>query len=324
MVKRIHKPSDEETMLLSKGPTKDIAMIRAKLNHLTMKWKPTSWLDTGFPDLNEVMGDRELGMAYSQVVEVSGLESQGKTALMAALSGIGQQEGADVLWGDLESSWRDKWMAQRGLDPSKVHLFQPYVGKFTFMRKGKLVHEKTSRLITAQELLQEVEDTAGLLYRRGSRKMIIVIDSIASMLVEGEAIAGLVGGSGLKSKQALPEFMGRLMRRWVGLAQSYGAILLFVNQLRQNPMQGYGDPWYTPGGNAVRFFSHVRVRVRRTKGSRIIKKGKVVGIKGLIKNMKNKIGGVEQSQVGFKLYFDGPLEFVSAKEVENADGTKSE
>jgi hypothetical protein len=63
----------------------------------------------------------------------------------------------------------------------------------------------------------------------------------------------------------------------------------------------------------------VRVRLRRTKGGKIVRKGKVVGIQGVIQNLKNKVGGYEGSSIGFRLLFDGPIEFVPVEELEDQD-----
>ncbi len=307
------KSVEEKVKKVRKSALSEVDKIRAKLGHLTLDWQPNAWLDTGFPDLNEVLGHRDLGVCFGRIIEISGLPSQGKTALAMTLAALGQRDEAEVLWGDLESSWFDEWAKIRGLDPTRTHLFQPYVGRF-----GK---EKKPRLITAQELLEEMEETAGVLHEKGAKKIIMVVDSIASMLVDAEASGGLSNAT-LHTKMALPVFMGSLLRRWVGLAQAHNILILFVNQLRQNPMQKFGDPWYTPGGNAPSFYCHVRCRVRRVKGSRIIQKNKVLGIKGLIKNVKNKVGGAENSAVGFKLFFKAPIEFVSVKEIEETESVE--
>src|SRR6185369_4100302 len=111
-----------------------------------------------------------------------------------------------------------------------------------------------------------------------------------------------------------------LFRRWVGLAQSYNALILTTNQLRQSPNVKFGSPWYSPVGNAVPFYSHIRTRVMRTAGSKIVNKGKTVGIKGVMTAVKNKTGGLEGSEVGYRIMFDGSIEFVNAKEVKKKEG----
>jgi recombination protein RecA len=282
--------------------------IRKKLGHLTMEWQENSWLDTGVPDLNQVLGHRERGIPYGRIMEVSGLESQGKTALVLSLAALAQRDDAGIVWADFENSFDEQWAVQRGLDPASASLvlIQPYVGTFS--------GEKEPRMATAQEICAEAEMSLAVL-RKKHKKLLLAIDSIPSMLTDGEAVAGLEGHN-MRISMDLPMFLSRLMRRWVGLAQSQNALVILVNQLRQSPATRYGDPWYTPGGNAVRFYSHIRVRLRRAKGGRLLKKGKQVGIQGIITNHKNKAGGLERSTVGYKLLFDGPIQFVSASSLE--------
>lgn len=288
--------------------TSEVDQIRAKLGHLTMQWEPTAWLDTGSPDVNDVLGSQAHGIPYGRIMEVYGMESNGKTALALSLCALAQQDGATIHWGDFESSFDPEWAAKRGLDASKVRVFQPYVGKF----EG----EKEMRLSTAQELCQEIEASVA---SRKTNKQIIVVDSVTSMLVEGEATAGLTGRN-LRSSMSHPVFLGALLRRWVGLSQSYSALIILINQLRQNPMQMFGSPWYTPGGNAPRFYSHVRVKLHRVKGGKMMHGGKMIGVKGIITCVKNKVGGTEGAEIGYKMLFDGPIQFLSVKDLKKESG----
>jgi RecA/RadA recombinase len=210
-----------------------------------------------------------------------------------------------------------------GLDHDKLILIQPYVGRFEEVVAEKYGKNKTKvsnpRLSTGVELCVEMEKAMSVSHKKFDR-MFVILDSVASILTEGEAAAGLDGAS-MRTNLDLPMFMGRLLRRWVGMAQVYNAAIILVNQMRQNPMKRFGDTWYTPGGNAPSFYSHVRLKVARIKGSKIISAGKVIGIQGTILAKKNKTGGLEGSEVGYKLMFSGPVQFVPAKQIkkEKAD-----
>jgi len=210
----------------------------------------------------------------------------------------------------------------RGLDPSLLMLVQPYIGQFeesvkdNFGNKKKRISEP--RLSTGTELCSEIEQCANAIHKRHDC-MVIVVDSLASILTDDEAAAG-IEGQNMKTSMSLPVFLGKLFRRWVGLAQSYNALILTTNQLRQSPNVKFGSPWYSPGGNAVPFYSHIRTRVMRTAGSKIVNKGKTVGIKGVMTAVKNKTGGLEGSEVGYRIMFDGSIEFVNAKEVKKKEG----
>ena len=323
---------------------KDLAAIRKKLGHMTMAWKPTEWLDTGIPDLNNVLGHPEKGIPYGRMLEISGWESSGKTALTMAIAALAQQNGAQVIWGDVENSFEAEWAIQRGfakcphcngtrlyngsdcghceyegastgIDFNSLILIRPYVGNFG--------SESESRLTTAQELCCEIEEAIKM--KRKRTKSIVVLDSIAALLTAGEADVDLSGTDrkgknvgGMRTSMALPLFMSRLLKRWVGLAQVHNALIVLINQLREGPT-AFGDPSYTPGGNAARFYSHIRVRVHRVAGSKIIDKGKVIGIKGAIVCKKNKTGGTEAAEIGYRLMYKGAIEFVPVSEVKKKE-----
>ncbi len=323
---------------------KRLQQIRAALGHMTMKWKPTAWLDTGIPDLNEALGDRDFGIPFGKIIEIFGWESQGKSTIVMALAALAQLAGAFIVWIDLENSFMPKWALQRGfapcpkckgeagrkngiacttcggsleeslsptrgLDTDKLLLIQPYVGQFTaYGKDGKPLKKKEERLTYGQELLEEAE--LGMSLPEHSKR-VVVIDSVSAVLPEGEQKAGL-SNANMRSDMELSKLMGRVLRRWAGLAQVHNALIVLVNQLREGG-PGYGGE-KTPGGAAPKFYAHSRAKVRRTKGSRIIDKGKVIGIVGLLQAVKNKSGGDEGMAIGYRIMKKGSLEFIAAKE----------
>ena len=229
----------------------DLQKIRKSLKHLSTEWTPSLWLDTGVPDLNQVLGHRDRGIPYGRILEISGMESQGKTALGMSLAAAAQQDGAAIIWEDLETSFDSEWAIMRGIaacpkckgtghtvsavpgelgvgcaacggnpkktiaeklqegrgsgmDESKLTVIQPYVGTFG--------DEKEPRLTSAQELCAETEAIMEMRHKKFDR-MVVILDSVASLLTETEAAAGLEN-AGLPSNMALPVFMGKLLRRW--------------------------------------------------------------------------------------------------------------
>jgi RecA/RadA recombinase len=309
-----------------------------------MKWTPSLWLDfkkylgddTG-KLVNTVLGHTDKGIPYGRITEASGWESAAKTSVFLTLAACAQHDGAHIIWADIENSFEADWAIMRGMakcpkclndpvkrdacktcdgqgiDVDRITLIQPYVGTFTYVNKqGKPVQEKEPRQSTGQELMEEVE--ACMKLKRKEGKTFVVIDSVAAILTEGEEEAG-ISGAKMNTNMALAMFLGRLLRRWVGLAQSHAAHIVLINQLREGPVK-FGDPTKTVGGNAPRFYSHVRVRVSRVAGSKIVDKGRTLGIKGKIVAKKNKTGGGEGAAVGFLLWFYKPLvEFVNVKDV---------
>lgn len=289
-------------------PYDDLLKVRGKLQHLTLEWTPVSWLSLADPLLNRVLGREDRGIPYGRIIELSGLESAGKTALALHLSGLVQKDGGTAYWADFETSFDPEWATACGINVDATYIFQPFVGQF-----GRV---KELRLCSAQELCSEIEAVLNLNYERHPKgRSILVVDSLASMLPELEAAQGLEGRN-LRTSMALPVFLGSLLRRWVGLAQAHSLIIVLINQLRENPMQMFGDPYYSPGGNAPRFYSHIRARVRRAKGGRILQKGKQIGIQGIITNLKNKSGGQEKEAAAYRFYFGGKVEFVEASVLE--------
>lgn len=291
-----------------------VAQIRKKLGHLTLEWKPTAYLDMGSEEVNGVFGHRDYGIPFGAMVEISGLESQGKSAVAYTLIALAQAAGAAATLVDFENSYESIWGEKRGIVNDSLVVLKPVVGKFG--------NEKKERLITAEELCEEAEACVTT-FANHSEKQILVLDSIPSMLLKAEEEAGLTGHN-MRTNQELPMFMSRLLRRWVGVAQVHSVLVILINQLRQSPAARFTDPWYTPGGNAVRFYSGARLRVLRTKGGKIQQGGRTIGIQGTITARKNKIGGVEGSKIGFKLYFDSGLEFTDAKDIKREDEEKDD
>lgn len=309
---------------------------QGKLNHEVLKIEPC-----GYEDVYDMTVPGIDNFVANGVVVHN---SQGKSSVMLAVAALAQRDGAHVVWLDVENSFDPGYAIQRGfakcprcegtgkpmmgkpkmpspgdkdcpacggpdattrgLDTGKLTLIQPYVGRFNYTDKtGKVRQEKNPRLASAQELCAEMEAAMS-----GHAKCVAVLDSIAALLTEGESLTGLEDAN-MRTNLDLPLFMGRLLRRWVGLAQVHNCLIILVNQLREGPVK-FGDPVKTPGGNAPKFYSHVRVRVSRIPSGRIKDGGKVIGIRGVLRCLKNKAGGTENSTVGFKLLFEGPIQFM--------------
>jgi recombination protein RecA len=293
-----------------KDPASILERVRKRLRHEPRSWQPKRWLDLG-EALNPVLGDPQRGIPYGRIIEVSGESSHGKSAFALDLLAAAQNDGAFCVWVDFENSWDPEWASRRGVRTEEVVVVQPIVGVFP--------GEKEPRLSTAEEVLAEAEAVLAEHYKSASgQPQFLVLDSVASMLVEGEAEAGVVGQN-MRTRLNLPMFLSGLLRRWIGLFQTFETTAILINQLRANPM-AWGDPYYTPGGKSLPFYAHSRVRMKRgAKGGRILRAGKIVGIHGILRNDKNKIGGVEGAVCKFRIYFDGESEFTHADEKEETD-----
>ena len=273
-------------------PAEEVAAIRRKLGHLTLDRQSTEWLNTRNTRLNAVLGAAEFGVPYGKMIEIYGPNSHGKTMLALLLAALAQEDGAKVAWIDLERSFDRAWVEAQGVHYDDVYLFE--IG----------VLAKEARLQTAQELCEEVELWMEQQQRqRPKGKLLIVVDSIAAMMTEEELEAGTVGQN-MRTQMSLPSFLSKLLRKWVALAANYNAMMLFINQIRTSPGK-WGNPSYAPGGNAAKHYCSVRVHVQRVSGGRLMQSKQVVGLRGVIKNIKNKAGGgsVEGGECGYLTYF---------------------
>jgi len=318
------------------SPREEIDAIRKKLKHLTFEAVVKAWLDTGNKRLNAVLGSEELGLAYGKMVELFGPESQGKTMIALLIAALGQADGAKVAWVDLENSFDDDWVKAQGLDPEQVYLFQPQMGYFggssdsddeddaeAKEKKAAKRKKRRPRLQTAEELFEEVEEwMAAQHHKNPEGKLLLVTDSVAAALVEAEALGGLADQN-MFTNTALSRFLSKMLRRWVALAQTYNALMIFINQVRTSPNQKFGNPENTPGGKALKFYCSVRVRVRRGKHQgRLLQGRKVIGLSGILTNVKNKAGGksLEGERVGFETRFGKQSwKFPSIQELKKAE-----
>lgn len=298
MVQRLKstRPGDGERALTS--AEQEIAMIRRGLKHITYESTTTDWLDTRSERLNAVLGSQKFGIPYGKIIELFGQNSNGKSLVSLLIGALAQRDGAKVAVVDLENSYDNDWAVSQGIDIDHLYLFRPQIGKFP--------GDKELRLQTAQELFLEVEEWMRIQHEKDrNAKMLVIVDSTAAILVEEEAEAGLMGQN-FRTSQARATFLQRLLRRWVGLAQNYNAMMIFINHLLIKPGVSYGSPKYTPGGWALKFYASIRVEIRRGKNQgRLIKGNKLIGIGGTLVNVKNKAGGgsLEAARCGFTTKF---------------------
>jgi len=277
-------------------PAEEKALIERELGRRQFIKPVKYWLDTGSKPLNAVLGSPDYGLAYGKMIEIFGPNSHGKTMLSLLIAGLAQRQGATVAWVDFEQCLDQAWVEAQGVDYSKLHIFTMELQEF----KG----EKEPRLETAQEVLERAETWMKNRFNRDSEgRLLVVVDSLAAMEVEEEAAAGLTNQN-MRTNMSLPSFLSKFSKRWMGRAAVYNAMIIMINQIRTSP-KAYGNPEYAPGGNAKNHAFSVRATVRRVKGGRIMQGPIIVGLRGVIKNIKNKTGGgsLEGAEVGFETRF---------------------
>jgi len=299
------------------NPAELVKRIQKRLKHFPVDEADTPYLDTGSKRFNSVFGDRDKGIMYGKMIELSGKESSGKSSLAFDLLALAQADGAYTALISAENSAERQWIETRGVDYDKLALFKPYMGRFGSEKK-KL------ELASAEKICDEFEDWLKTVQEdKPGCKIFAVLDSVSALLPE---VAGKksIQDINMRTRMSLPQFLSDLLRRWVGLLQSCNCTMLFINQIRINPMKMFGNPEYTTGGEALKFYCHVRTKARRIDGGVLLQAGKQVGIKGTLSNVKNKAGGVEHLSSGYKIFFDGHSSFLDVEKLKKEKKVKND
>lgn len=197
------------------------------------------------------------GFPKGRVVEIYGPESSGKTTLAMHCVAEAQKNGGICAFVDAEHAF-DKFYAEKiGIDTNELLISQPDDG----------------------EQALEIADN---LIRSGAID-VIVIDSVAALVPRAE-IEGDMGDSKMGLQARL---MSQALRKLTGTINKTGCICIFINQLREKIGVMFGNPETTTGGNALKFYSSVRLDIRRI-GS--IKDGvDIIGNRAKVKVAKNKV-----------------------------------
>lgn len=197
------------------------------------------------------------GYPKGRIIEVYGPESSGKTTLALHAIASAQKLGGNVAFIDAEHALDAQYAKKLGVDIDNLLLSQPDTG---------------------EQALEIVE----ALIRSGSIDM-VVIDSVAALVPEAE-INGDMGDShvGLQAR-----LMSQAMRKLSGIISKTQTTAIFINQIREKVGVMFGNPEVTPGGRALKFYSSVRLEIRRSES---LKNGaEFIGNKAKIKVVKNKV-----------------------------------
>ena len=197
------------------------------------------------------------GLPRGRVTEIYGPESSGKTTLALHVIAEAQRLGGNAAFIDAEHALDVSYAERLGVDVENLLISQPDFGE------------------------QALEITE-ILMRSGGLD-IIVIDSVAALVPRAE-IDGNVGDHhvGLQAR-----LMSHAMRKFTGVLQRTNTVLVFINQIRMKIGVMFGNPETTTGGNALKFYSSVRLDIRRMTQ---IKDGQeVIGNRTKVKVVKNKV-----------------------------------
>jgi recombination protein RecA len=197
------------------------------------------------------------GLPRGRVVEIFGPEASGKTTLALHAVAEAQKVGGTAVFIDAEHALDVKYAKRLGVDVDKLLISQPDTGE--------------QALEIAEELV------------RSSAVDVIVIDSVAALVPKAE-IEGEMGDAHMGLQARL---MSQALRKMTGTISKSNTIVIFVNQIRMKIGVMFGNPETTTGGNALKFYSSVRLDIRRIAA---IKQGQdVIGSRTKVRVVKNKV-----------------------------------
>tara|TARA_Y100001935_G_scaffold114344_1_gene94731 strand:- start:1201 stop:2196 length:996 start_codon:yes stop_codon:yes gene_type:complete len=198
------------------------------------------------------------GLPKGRVIEIYGPESSGKTTLSMHCIAEAQKQGGIAAFIDAEHAFDKTYAENLGIDTENLLISQP--------DNGEQALEISEQLI------------------RSNAIDIIVIDSVAALVPKGE-IEGEMGDSmmGLQAR-----LMSQALRKLTGVIHKSGCICIFINQLRQKIGVMFGNPETTTGGNALKFYSSVRLDIRRI-GQIKDSPDSINGNRTKVKVVKNKV-----------------------------------
>jgi recombination protein RecA len=217
--------------------------------------KPIRGISTGSLSLDIALGGQ--GLPCGRIIEIFGPESSGKTTLALHAIAQAQKNGGVAALIDAEHAFDPTWAKKLGVDLNMLLISQPSSG---------------------EEAMQICETLV-----KSNSVDIIVIDSVAA-LVPKQELEGEIGDThvGLQAR-----LMSQSMRKLTGAISKSKTCTIFINQIREKIGVMFGNPETTPGGRALKFYSSVRLDVRKI-GS--LKEGEeVVGQRVKVKVVKNKV-----------------------------------
>ncbi len=212
-------------------------------------------ISTGSLSLDVALGIG--GLPRGRIVEIYGPESSGKTTLSLHCIAEGQKNGGNVAFIDVEHALDPTYAAALGVDVDSLLVSQPDTG-------------------------EDALEIAEALIRSGAID-VIVIDSVAALVPKSE-IEGEMGDShvGLHAR-----LMSQALRKLAGAINKSNCVAIFINQLREKVGVIYGNPEVTTGGRALKFYSSVRIDIRKIETIKV--NGEMIGSHTRARVVKNKI-----------------------------------
>ncbi|MCL2068288.1 MAG: recombinase RecA [Oscillospiraceae bacterium] len=212
-------------------------------------------ISTGSLSLDMALGIG--GLPRGRIIEIYGPESSGKTTVALHVVAQAQKNGGEAVFIDVEHALDPVYAKALGVNIDSLLVSQPDTGE------------------------QALEICEALV--RSAAVDVVVVDSVAAMVTKAE-IEGEMGDSHVGVQARL---MSQALRKLTGAISKSNCMVIFINQLREKIGVSYGNPETTPGGRALKFYSSVRLDVRRSEQLKI--GTDIVGNRTRVKVVKNKV-----------------------------------
>ena len=197
------------------------------------------------------------GVPRGRIIEIYGPESSGKTTLALHIAAEAQKRGGEVAFIDAEHALDPTYARALGVNIEDMLIAQPDTGE------------------------QGLEICEALV--RSGALDVIVVDSVAALVPRAE----IEGDMGDAHVGLLARLMSQALRKLAGSISKTNCVVIFINQLREKVGVMYGNPEVTTGGRALKFYSSVRIDVRRVEALKV--GGEVIGNRTRAKVVKNKV-----------------------------------